>query len=131
MENLFRYGEPVIGKNFADRKKELEEPKVEILSGQNVIIFEFTFGEEEICFDESLGLPQRLAEHLGKRVVVVFSSRRKLKGSLEMEDVEKTFEELVKDSEASYIEIWGSLPLSQEKVLLAIARGEGDFLSSL
>lgn len=47
-----------------------------------------------------------------------------------MEDVEKTFEELVKESEASYIEIWDSLPLSQRKVLLAIARGEKDLYSS-
>lgn len=316
MENPFRYGEPVVGKDFADRKKELEELKMEMLSGQNVIIYsprrfgksslvynailsledqiiplwvdcygvltkkelaekiasealkhlklqnllesakrlfkkvtpkirlgdtlevEFAFGEEETAFEESLELPQRLADHLEKRVVVVFDefqevaelgedvlkkmrskfqwqrdvtfvfigSRRsmmerifrsaqspfynfgrhmvlgkipkdefrefilekfketgieveenivnrvleltgghpyytqkfchrlwyvgKLKGSLKMEYVEETFRELVKESEASYIEIWDSLPLSQRKVLLAIARGERDLYSA-
>lgn len=33
MENFFRYGELVVGKDFVDRKKEFEELKMEMLSG--------------------------------------------------------------------------------------------------
>lgn len=312
MENPFKYGGPVTGEDFTDRKRELEELKIEMLSGQNVIIYsprrfgksslvynallslgeqvvplwidcygvltkrelaekmtsealkhlkfknllesvkklfktvtpkirlgetievEFSFGDEKIALDESLELPQRLAEHLEKRVVVVFDefqevaelgedvlkrmrskfqwqesvtfifigSRRsmmekifrsaqspfynfgrhmvlgkiprvefkefivrkftetgveiepgvvdeilnltdghpyytqkfchklwyvgKLEGRLNLNSIRETFKELVEESEASYIEIWDALPLSQRKVLLAIARGERD-----
>lgn len=316
MENPFKYGGPVTGDDFADRKRELEELKTEIMSGQNVIIYsprrfgksslvynailslgehvvplwidcygvltrrelaekiasetvkhlkfktllesvkklfktvtpkirvgeaievEFSFGDEDIALDESLELPQRLAEHVGKRVVVVFDefqevaelgedvlkrmrskfqwqkdvtfifigSRRsmmekifrsaqspfynfgrhmvlgkipreefrefimrkftetgvkiepnivdeilnltgghpyytqqfchklwyagKLGGRLDLNSIRETFKELVEESEASYIEIWDALPLSQRKVLLAIARGERDLYSA-
>lgn len=316
MKNPFVYGEPVSRENFADREEELERLKIEILSGQNVIIYsprrfgksslaynallelegkvipiwidcygvltkkelaekiasqvlqhwrtknlfesirrifktvipkikigekievEFSIGEEERAFEEALKLPQRLAEHSEKRVAVVFDefqeiaelgehvlkkmrsefqwhgdvtyifigSRRgmmekifhsaqspfynfgghmvlkkipkerfkefllskfestgvktspglierildltechpyytqkfchelwylgKLKGELTLEDVEETFERAIRESEASYIEIWESLPISQKKVLLAIARGEKDVYSA-
>jgi len=316
MENPFIYGEPVDRENFADRKKELEELKTDMLSGQNIILYsprrfgksslvynalleledqvvslwidcygvltkkelaekiaseairhwktkdilegvkklfrsltpkirlgnnieiEFSIGEEERAFEESLKLPQRLAEHSKKHVVVVFDefqeiaelgerilkkmrsefqwhkdvtyvfigSKRsmmekifrlaqspfynfgkhfvlrkipreefkefilekfritevsmdeeivdrileltdghpyytqkfchelwyvgKLKGSLTLKDVEKAFSRLVIESETSYIEIWDSLPLSQKRVLLAIARGEKDLYST-
>lgn len=316
MKNPFVYGEPVDRENFADRKRELEELKTDVLSGQNVIIYsprrfgksslvhnallelgdkviplwidcyrvltkkelaekiaseviknwktrdilesvkklfrtltpkirlgenvevEFSIGEEERAFEESLKLPQRLAEHSKKRVVVVFDEFQeiaelgnqvlkkmrsefqwhkevtyifigskqgmmekifrsaqspfynfgrhlvlkkipleefrefimekfhstgislkdeiadrileltdghpyytqkfchelwylgKLKGTLTLNDVNETFSKLVVESEASYIEIWDSLPLSQKKVLLAIARGEKDLYST-
>ncbi|WP_099209937.1 AAA family ATPase [Thermococcus henrietii] len=316
MENPFVYGEPVAKENFADRKKELEELKVEMLSGQNVIIYsprrfgksslvyaallelkgqvvplwvdcygvltkrelaekiasqalqhwktknlfemvkklfrgitprirvgeklevEFSIGEEEKALEESLKLPQRLAEHTQKKVVVVFDefqeiaelgedilkkmrsefqwhekvsyvfigSKRgmmekifrsaqspfynfgrhmvlkkipreefkvfisekfhstgvgidpeivegilnltgchpyytqkfchelwfvgKLKGRITPEDMEETFKRVIAESEDSYIEIWDSLPISQKKVLLAIARGEKELYSS-
>lgn len=316
MKNPFIYGEPVSKENFANREKELEELKTEILSGQNVIIYsprrfgksslvynalleledkvipiwidcygvltkkelaekiasqvlqhwktknmfesikkifksvtpkinlgekievEFSIGEEERAFEEALKLPQRLAEHSKKTVAVVFDefqeiaelgehvlkkmrsefqwhrdvtyifigSKRsmmekifrsaqspfynfgkhmiikkipkekfkafiskkfestgvkitpelieeildltgchpyytqkfchelwyvgKLKGELTLEDVKETFERMIIESEASYIEIWDSLPISQKKVLLAIAKGEKDIYSA-
>lgn len=38
-ENPFKYGQIVSGDYFADREKEIEEIKLDLLSGQNLIIY--------------------------------------------------------------------------------------------
>lgn len=61
MENPFRYGEPVVGKDFADRKKEFEELKMEMLSGQNVIIYSpRRFGKSSLVYNAILSLGDRI-----------------------------------------------------------------------
>ena len=44
--------------------------------------------------------------------------------------IEKTLEELLIDSNESYIEIWDSLTLSQQKVLIALAKRKEDLYST-
>ena len=57
MRNPFIYAEPVDGENFADRKRELEELKTEMLSGQNVIIYSpRRFGKSSLVHNTLLEL---------------------------------------------------------------------------